>query len=45
MKFDMPLTRFIIDLPKNIGRDPVKLAAKYGINPAHARGYLEMGVK
>ncbi len=42
MNGNMPLTRFLIDLPKNIGADPVKLAQKYNVSPDHARGYLEM---
>ena len=42
MNLDMPLTRFLIDLPKNTGADPAKLAAKYQITPAHAAGYLKM---
>lgn len=43
----MPLTDFLIALirtpPERLhSADPAKLAAKYGINPAHAAGYLKL---
>jgi hypothetical protein len=42
-----PLTTFLIALlrtpPERLSNaDPVKLAAKYGISPDHAAGYLRM---
>ena len=42
-----PLTTFLLALAKvdraKLARaDPVKLAAKYGIDPEHAAGYIRM---
>lgn len=42
-----PLTDFLIALMKTLPAalakaDPEKLAQKYGISPAHARGYIDM---
>ena len=39
-----PLTKFLIDLRggKLRSSDPDRLAAKYGISPTHARGYIDM---
>ena len=42
-----PLTKFLIALlatPRDrlAKADPDKLAQKYGISPAHARGYIDM---
>lgn len=42
-----PLTEFLIALlatdPARLAKaDPDKLAAKYGISPAHARGYIDL---
>lgn len=44
----MPLTQFLIALlrtpPERLATaDAGKLAAKYGISPDHAAGYLRMG--
>lgn len=43
----MPLTTFLIEMmkadPAKLDKaDPQKLAAKYGIEPEHAAGYLRL---
>lgn len=45
-----PLTRFIIAMMRTdraalANADPAKLAAKYGISPAHAAGYIALWVQ
>lgn len=44
-----PLTAFILkmmatDRARLVNADPARLAAKYGIHPAHAAGYLRLWV-